>query len=266
MLRLHEGPFKAVYAGNSRAVLEWSWSNLKHNNWTVVVSGFFEPLLFLIAMGYGVGSLVGTIDTGSGPQDYVYYIAPALLTVSAMNGALADTTWNVYFKMHVSKVYGRMLNTPLGPLDIALAEIGMALLRGTFYAIGFTVVMAGFGLLASPASLLMIPMALFVAFGFASLGMGITSYCRKFQHMDWIEIVKYPMFMLSGVFFPISQYPEALQWLVQALPLWHGIELMRAAQLGVFGPQIMVHVLYFAVLIVIGLVFSTRRMQMLFMS
>lgn len=266
MLDVHQGPFKAVYAGNSRAVMEWSWINLKRNNWTVVASGFFEPLLFLIAMGYGVGSLVGTIDTPAGPQDYVHFIAPALLTVSAMNGALADTTWNVYFKMHISKVYARMLNTPLGPLDIALAEIWMALLRGTFYAFGFTIVMAAFGLLASPMSLLMIPMAVFVAFGFASLGMGITSYCRKFQHMDWIEIVKYPMFMLSGVFFPISQYPDVLQWVVQLLPLWHGVELMRAAQLGSFPPESLIHLLYFAVMIAIGLVFTTKRLQRLFMS
>ena len=258
--------FPSVYAGNSRSVMEWALISLKRNNWVVVASGFFEPLLYLLAMGYGVGALVGTIDTADGSQDYVMFIAPALLTVSAMNGALADTTWNVFFKMHVSKVYGRMLNTPLGPLDIAFAEIFMALARGGAYAIGFTLIMWAFGLLASWTSILMIPMAVFVAFGFASLGMGITSYCRKFQQMDWVEIVKYPMFMLSGVFFPIALYPDWLQWVVQLMPLWHGVELMRSAQMGDFGVVDLVHVAYFLVLIVAGLVFTTVRLKKLFMN
>ena len=145
----------------------------KSSNWMVMVSGFFEPVLYLISMGVGLGAIVGAVQ-GPGGQEisYAAYIAPALLAVSAMNGAVYDSTWNVFFKMNFAKLYQGMLYTSLGPLDVAMGEIFLALLRGAMYATGFTAVMGVMGLITSPWAVLTIPAVVLIAFGFASFGMG----------------------------------------------------------------------------------------------
>ena len=167
---------------------------------------------------------------------YAAYIAPALLAVSAMNGAVYDSTWNVFFKMNFAKLYQGMLYTSLGPLDVAMGEIFLALLRGAMYATGFTAVMGVMGLITTPWAILMIPASVLIAFGFASFGMGITSFMKTFQQMDWINFVMLPMFLFSATFYPLSVYPQYIQWLIQAMPLWHGVELLRQISVGVFTP------------------------------
>ena len=175
---------------------------------------------------------------GPGGQEisYAAYIAPALLAVSAMNGAVYDSTWNVFFKMNFAKLYQGMLYTSLGPLDVAMGEIFLALLRGLLYATGFTAVMGVWGCITTPWALLMIPASVLIAFGFASFGMGITSFMKTFQQMDWINFVMLPMFLFSATFYPLSVYPQHIQWLIQAMPLWHGVELLRADQRGAVQP------------------------------
>lgn len=258
---------RALYSGNALVVVRRGLLATKSTNWVVVVSGFFEPVFFLLAMGVGLGSYIGDVDTGSGTTvPYAAYIAPALLAVSAMNGAVYDSTWNVFFKMHFGKLYDAMLSTSLGPLDVALGEICYALLRGLVYAIGFLTVMQVLGLNLAWTAVLSLPAVLLIAFGFASLGMAITSYMKTFQQMDWITIVMLPMFLLSATFFPITVYPEAVQWLIRAMPLWHGVELIRGLTTGQLGSGTWVHVGYFAAMIAIGLVATTRRLRALFLS
>jgi lipooligosaccharide transport system permease protein len=183
-----------------------------------------------------------------------------------MNGAIYDSTWNVFFKMNFAKIYEGMLATSLGPLDVALGEILLALFRGAIYGVGFQFVMQLMGLNLSWWAVLAVPAVMLVAFGFASVGMGVTSYFTTFQQMEWIMFVLMPMFMFSATFFPISVYPEPLQWLVMALPLWHGVELIRGLTTGVVGPDALVHVLYYLVMIAIGLYFTTRRLRALFLD
>ena len=257
----------ALYAGNSRSVMRRGLLATKSTNWLVVLSGFFEPIFYLLSMGIGLGALVGTVTTGTGQHvPYAAFIAPALLAVAAMNGAIYDSTWNVFFKMHFGKLYQGMLATSLGPLDVALGEISLALLRGAAYGTTFLVVMQVLGLNLSWTAILALPAILLIAFGFASLGMGITSYLKTFQQMDWITFVLLPMFLFSATFYPITVYPEPIQWMVQALPLWHGIELIRGLTTGILGPMMLVHVLYFLVMIGLGLVFTTRRLRALFLD
>ena len=105
-----------------------------------------------------------------------------------------------------------------------------------------------------------------IAFGFASLGMAITSYMKTFQQMDWINFVMLPMFLFSATFYPLSVYPEPIQWLIQALPLWHGVELVRGLTTGVLGVDMVWHVLYYAVMVVVGMVFTTHRLKKLFLD
>jgi len=105
-----------------------------------------------------------------------------------------------------------------------------------------------------------------IAFGFASLGMGITSYLKTFQQMEWIQFFMLPMFLFSATFYPITVYPEPIQWVIQALPLWHGVELVRGLTTGALSLGMLGHLLYFAVMIAVGLVFTTRRLRALFLD
>ncbi|MEI6388633.1 MAG: ABC transporter permease [Spirochaetota bacterium] len=258
---------RVVYAGRAHTVVLRAMYALKTSAWFVVVSGFFEPVFFLLSFGLGLGGLIGAIQGPRGQAvSYAAFIAPALLATSAMNGAIYDSTWNVFFKMRFARLYEAMIATSLGPLDIALGEIAYALLRGLVYALAFMSVMFAFGLVLSPWGLLAIPAALLIAFGFASCGMAITSYMKTFQQMDWINFFMLPMFMFSATFYPITVYPEAIQLLVKVFPLWHGIELIRGLTLGQFDASILWHALYFAVMVAVGLVATTRRLTALFMK
>ena len=261
------GGVSALYAGNSRAVVNRGLLATKSTNWIVVLTGFVEPIFYLLSLGVGLGGFIGAVQDGSGNDiPYAAYIAPALLAVSAMNGAIYDSTWNVFFKMNFGKLYEGMLATSLGPLDVALGEIVLALLRGGAYGLGFLLVMQALGLNLALTAVLALPAVLLIAFGFASIGMGITSYLKTFQQMEWIQFVLLPMFLFSATFYPITVYPEPIQWMVQALPLWHGVELVRGLTTGILGPAMLVHVLYFAVMIALGLVFTTRRLRALFLD
>jgi lipooligosaccharide transport system permease protein len=256
----------SLYAGNARAVMYRGWRATRSTNWLVMLSGLFEPIFYLLSLGIGFGALVGTVTVDGEQVPYAAFIAPALLAVAAMNGAIYDSTWNVFFKIRFAKLYEGMLATTLGPLDVALGEILLALLRGALYAASFLVVMQVLGLNLSWWALLALPAVLLIAFGFASVGMAITSYLKSFQQMDWINFVMLPMFLFSATFYPLSVYPEAIQRVIQALPLWHGVELVRALTTGAVHWGLLWHVLYYAVMIAIGVVFTTRRLRALFLD
>jgi len=255
-----------IYAGRARVLFERSFRVVKTSSWPVVLSGFVEPVFYLVAFGSGVGPLIGDVSDGYGHMvSYSVYIAPALLATSAMNGAFYDSTWNVFFKMHYGKTYQAMMATSIGPLDVALGEIGWALLRGLVYAIGFMTIVASMGLVPSLWGILAIPAAVLIAFGFASVGMAITSYLKSFQQMDWVTFWLLPMFLFSGTFYPVSVYPDWITNIVRALPLWQAADLVRCLMLGNISMTLLWHVLYFSVMIAVGLSVATRRLARLFM-
>jgi lipooligosaccharide transport system permease protein len=232
--------------------------------WLAFASGFFEPVFYLLAMGQGLGSLVGELPGPDGtPISYAAFIAPGLLAASAMNGAVFDSTYNVFFKLKYSRLYDAMLATPLGPVDIALGEIGWALLRGGLYAVGFLTVMAGFGLLVSPWALLALPVALLVAFAFAAVGMAATSFMRSWQDFDLVTLAIVPMFLFSTTFFPLEVYPRWMQIVVECLPLYHAVELMRGLTTGAVSFGLLGHLAYFVVMAAVGSVIAARRLEVL---
>src|SRR5437879_13649284 len=128
---------------------------LQRRGWPVILSGFVEPRLYLLAIGFGVGALVGTSVVVDGhPLRYAVFVAPAMMASSAMNGAIYETSFNFFYKLKYVKLYDAVIATPLGIADIALGEITWALIRGTLYSFGFIVVMAALGLVISPLALL----------------------------------------------------------------------------------------------------------------
>ena len=255
------------YAGRSRVVLQRSWITFKSSTYLVVLSGFMEPLLNLAVFGFGVGQFVGDITLADGRSiSYASFIVPGLLATSAMMGAVMDSTWNVYFKMHESRLCQAMLSTSLGPMDVALGEIAWALLRGALYSTSFMIVVTPLGLVHSWWGLLTIPAGVIIGFGFASLGMAATSYIKGFQQLNLINIVLMPLTLFSGSFFPLSVLPDWLALIIRWTPLSQGIEMMRMCTLGTIDSGIFIHVAYFAIFIAGGLYLTTRRLNALFMK
>jgi lipooligosaccharide transport system permease protein len=254
------------YSGRVPQLLERGFIVFRSSTWMIVLSGFLEPVLYLLSFGYGIGKLLPSIDVGGDSVKYAIFIAPALLATSAMNGAIYDSTMNVFFKLNHDRIYHGMLATSLGPLDVALGEIGWALLRGFSYACAFMAVVAPLGLIPSIWGILAIPAAVLISFGFASCGMAITSYMKSFQQLEIVNLFLLPMFLFSGSFYPVSVFPQWLQFTVNLFPLTHAINLVRGLCLGNINLALAGHALYFVIMIICGLFFTTKRLNALFMK
>jgi lipooligosaccharide transport system permease protein len=236
-------------------------------NWWVLLSGFFEPVFYLFGIGYGIGSLVPSVVGSDGqPISYGLFVAPALLASSAMNGAIYDSTFNVFFKLRYAKTYDAVLATPLGVGDIAVGEITWALIRGTLYSLGFVAVMVVFGLVASPWALLTLPAAMLIGFAFAAVGMAATTFMREWTDFDYINMVTLPLFLFSATFYPITAYPEALRVIVSLTPLYQGVELLRSLTTGAVSLGIVGNIVYLVVMGLIGLTIASRRLDKLLLK
>ncbi|MDH3250613.1 MAG: ABC transporter permease, partial [Acidimicrobiia bacterium] len=221
--------------------------------WIVLFSGFFEPVFYLFSIGVGVGALVGSVTLSDGSVvPYTMFVAPALLGASAMNGAVYESTMNIFFKLKYGKVYDAVLATPMKPVDIAVGEITWSLLRGGLYAIGFMIVMTAFGLVESWWAIMAVPAALLIGFAFASVGMAATSFMRSWQDFDMITLVTLPLFLFSATFYPLDVYPPLLQNLTRLSPLYHGVEIIRAVTLGSFDWSLAGHISFLVVMGAVG--------------
>ena len=211
--------------------------------WPIIVSGFFEPLFYLLSLGYGLGGYVGDVVIDGQPIEYAAFVAPALLAASAFNGAFYDAT-NIFWKLRYQKVYDAVLATPLGPKDIAAGETAFALFRGLIYAVGFFTVIGALGLIESWWALLALPATVFIGFAFAGAGIAAVTYMRSWQDFDILNLAILPMFLFSATFFPLSTYPDWLEWVIRATPLYNGVELLRALTTGTVGAAQLVNVAY----------------------
>ena len=238
----------------------------------VIFSGFFEPLFYLFAMGYGVGALIGNVPLGNGTSvPYAVFVAPALLATSSMNGAIYETSNNFFYKLKYAKLYDAIISTPMSLGDVARGEVLWALLRGSLYAIGFLAViavlgLAGLGLLSSPLGLLAFPAAMVVGFAFAGAGMAATTFVRKWSDFDYLQLAIMPMFLFSGTFYPINAYPPALQAFGQATPLYRGVHLIRAMTTGTPDATLLGDLVYLVAMGTIGLAITSRRLTKLLQS
>ena len=229
--------------------------------WVLLVSGVFEPLFYLLSIGVGLGALVGKVAAGPGGQlvGFTSFVAPALLATSSMNGAVFDSTFNVFFRLKYAKLYDAILATPMRPAQVALGEIGWALLRGTIYAVAFTLVMLALGLLHSWWVVLGVPVAVLIGFAFAAIGMTGTTYMKSWQDFDYVILASMPLFLFSATFYPLSVYPRVVQVIVECTPLYQGVVLLRDLTVGVVGPDLLWRAAYLAGLGVAGLYASGRR-------
>jgi lipooligosaccharide transport system permease protein len=232
----------------------------------VIVSGFFEPLFYLLSIGLGLGALIGAVPFGGKEVPYTAFVAPALMASSAMNGAIYDSTMNVFYKLREARTYDAILATPIGVGDVALGEIGWALIRGAIYATTFLLVMFVLGFVGSPLAILALPAAILIGFAFAGVGMAATTFMRTWQDMDMVQMVILPLFLFSATFYPLDTYPDGVRLLVQLTPLYHGVDLIRSLTTGIVGPGIFVHIAYLAIMGLVGLAVTSRRLERLLLK
>jgi lipooligosaccharide transport system permease protein len=258
------GPIAAA-AGQvwrARRLVERNIMVYRHQ-WIVILSGVFEPILYLVGIGFGVGGFVTSVPLPDGRDvSYAAYVAPALLATAAMNGAVMETIFNVFFKLNYAKTYEGILATPMGIGEIALGEMLWALIRAALYSVAMLVVMAFAGLVLSPLVILTVPAALLVSAAFSAAGLAGTSFLRTVQDFDIpMGLIVQPMFLFSGTFFPITIYPLFIQVFMQATPLYHSISLMRGLATGILGTQQVWDLAYLVAFFALAMWLAMRQME-----
>jgi lipooligosaccharide transport system permease protein len=218
--------------------------------WMVILSGFFEPLFYLLGIGIGLGSMVPPINGIS----YSAFVAPGLLASSCLNGAITDGFFNVHFKLHHQKTYDGILATPMRVPDVAFGEMLWALGRGSLYAAVFLFVLLLLGvstgrpMLLSAWAVLAWPAAVLSATSFSAMALCLTTIARKVQDFDMVMgLLVMPMFLFSGIFVPITRFPEVVQWIMRATPLYHAVGLLRQLTTGDVSISIAGHLAYLVV-------------------
>ncbi|HUZ54775.1 MAG TPA: ABC transporter permease [Streptosporangiaceae bacterium] len=257
---------RSGFGGRGSAHLIERHARVYRHTWSVLISGFFEPLFYLLSIGVGLGKLVGTVIGPDGRVGFTSFVAPALLATSAMNGAVMDSTFNVFFRMKYAKLYDAALATPMRADEIALGEIGWALIRGGIYAVAFMLVMLAMGLVHSVWAVLAVPAALLIGFAFAGAGMAATTYMKSWQHFEFVMLATLPMFLFSTTFYPLSVYPRPVQIIVECTPLYQGVTLIRGLTLGAVGPSLLWNIAYLSVMGAVGLVVAGRRISRLLLK
>ena len=233
----------------------------KHT-WTILFSGFFEPFFYLIAVGFGVGRLVQSVPFGGREIGYAAFLAPGMLAMSTLNGAITDGFFNPFFKLTIQKTYDGIIATPMNVPDIALGEMMWAQIRGSIYSVGFLVVMLVFGLILSPWAILAMPAAVLSAAALSAGAMALTSIAKDFTIFEKVmNLLVTPMFLFSGTFFPVTLYPVWLRPLAQITPLYHSSSLLRSLTTGVIGPGVIINVAYLATMFVVAITFAMRKLS-----
>jgi lipooligosaccharide transport system permease protein len=228
--------------------------------WMILFSGFFEPLFYLFFFVYPLGAYIGNVTVNGETLRYAAFVAPALLATSAMNGAFYDAT-NVFWKLRYGKVYDAMLSTPVRPTDVAMGETMWAVIRALLYSTAYLAVIASLGLVDSWWGVLALPACFVIGFGFAGAGIAALTWMRSWQDFDLVQLVMLPMFMFSATFYPISVYPQVIQWVVEVLPLYHGISLVRALTTGSVGAAQLLDAAYLGIMGLAGMAIASRRID-----
>jgi lipooligosaccharide transport system permease protein len=229
-----------------------------------VATTFLSPVLYLLAMGLGLGTLV---DRGGGGDlagtSYLAFLAPGLLAATAMQVAAADSSWPVMAGMKWRRTYHAALATPLRPRDLVAGHLTWLAVRLTFSTAVFAAVVVAFGAAPALGAAAAIAPAVLTGLAFAA---PITAFAGSLSEgVALASLFRFgivPMFLFSGTFFPISQLPGWLEPVAYAVPLWHGVQLARAAALG--GVPVVpaaVSVAYLLAWLGVGALLATRVFQ-----
>ncbi len=219
-----------------------------------------EPLITLLAFGYGLGALVGSIDG----VPYIAFLASGSVAASAVLAASFEALYSAYSRMQVPKTWDSILNAPVSLDDIIFAEMLWAALKALFSVAAILVVIYVLDISRSPLLLLALPVLALVGVTFASLALVFNALARGYDFFTYyFTLFVTPMTFLSGVYFPVAQMPEWLQWVSRVLPLTAAVELVRPLVLGELPlnpyPELAILLGYAAVGYYLALVLTRRR-------
>lgn len=236
------------------------WVAVYRRTWRGSVSTtVVSPVLYLTAMGIGLGSLVHR-SSAIGGVTYLQFIGPGLLAATAMQVAAGESTYAVLGSFKWVRVYHAMAATPLMPVDILIGHLLWIATRIMMASGIYLAVVTAFGGVRSPLALLAWPACLLIGMAFAGPIVAFSSSRENdsgFAALNRFAIV--PMFLFSGTFFSVSQLPELLRWIAYATPLWHGVELVRSLTLGRLAAMDLLHVAYLAVWAAVGIGLAVRQ-------
>jgi len=237
-------------------------SNILKRNYKVnLLAPFLEPLFYLFAFGFGLGVFVGTL----GGVSYTAYFAPAIIAISVMNSSFFECTYGSFVRMHYQKTYDAMIATPLTIEDVIMGEILWGATRALINGAIILFVVAAFGLVSLPMSLLILPLAFLGGLLFAALGMVFAAIVPGIDSLNYPTFLLItPMLLFGGTFFPLAILPAAMQMIAFAFPLTHLVSLTRAITLNNLSWLNLVNLLWIlgvtALIIILAIKFMKARL------
>ncbi len=222
-----------------------------------------DPLFYMLALGYGLGALLPEV----GGLKYITFLAGGTVCFSTMNSATFESLWSAFSRMQTQRTWDAIVNAPLTLDDVLLGELAWAASKSFLSGIAILVVIWVLGLSHSPLTLWIILIAWLIGFCFAGMGLVMTAVAPSYDFfMFYMTLVVTPMTLLGGVFFPVTQLPDLLRAIGQALPLTHAIALVRPLLAGEAPTGIALHVAvllgYGAIGFYTALVLVRRRLQL----
>jgi len=229
-----------------------------------IAFGFLQPVLFLTAMGIGVGALMSNQDLAAfGGVPYIDWLGPGLLSAMAMQTATFESTYPIMNKIMWGRNYEAMLSTPLETRNLVIGELFWVAFRiGTLAAV-FLVVLAVFGIVRSPFAVLAIPVAMLIGVAFSSCLLAFTATQRNDVGFSALfRFVINPLFLFSGTFFPLSNLPDQVAWIAWLTPLYHGVQLVRGLVLDSLSlAAAPIHLAYLLTMLSVGVFLADRNLR-----
>ncbi len=229
-----------------RAIHTWQFNvTIYKRIWaSTILSNLLDPVIYLLALGFGLGAFLTEIEG----MTYVAFIAPGLIASSAMMAAMFEVAWNAYIRIHVDHTIDAIIATPSTVEEAVAGELLWAATRATIYASVMVGVLVAFPQVpVTPWAILAIPAAFLGGLAFAVLGLTYTASVKHIDQLTFLfTLFVTPMFLFSGIFFPISGLPVWVQWIAEALPLTHLVDLCRGFVYGQLHAGLWWDVLYLA--------------------
>jgi lipooligosaccharide transport system permease protein len=204
-----------------------------------------EPILYIIAFGLGLGSIVGKITYQNTEVSYIIFIAPALIAITIMYNAFFENTYASFVRMYYQKTFDSMMATPLSLEDVITGEILWGSTKSVIATVIMMIILSIFNLIHLPSGLLLIPLAFLGGMAFGSIGMFFTSMIPNIETFNLpIFLFVTPMFLFSETFFPLKNLPLWAQKISLVSPLTHLVQISRSFSLGIFHPHLWFNFLF----------------------
>lgn len=231
---------------------------------TNILPYFAEPLLYILALGYGLGLFVGQI----GGVSYAEFLAPGILSSSIMFAASYECTYSTFVRMIFQRTFEAVLCTPLMPEDIVAGEVAWGATKSLISGVCIFIVIWLLGLVRLESIVIIVPTIILVGLMFASLSMFFTSIMPTMDAFNYyLTLLVSPMFLVSGVFFPIDGLPAIVKTIAWFLPLTHAVDIIRPASMGTytiaFLPDVAWMIVFTAIFFTLSMVLMKRRLMQL---